>query len=68
MNFIAVLVAAIVPLIVGFIWYNPKVFGTAWMRSIGVNNPDEMKAGPNMALVFGLSLLFSYRFLFFCFC
>lgn len=59
MNFIAVLVAAIVPLIVGFIWYNPKVFGTAWMRSIGVNNPDEMKAGPGMALVFGLSLLFS---------
>ncbi len=59
MNFTAVLVAAIVPLIIGFIWYNPKVFGTAWMRSIGVNSPEEMKPGASMALIFGISLLFA---------
>jgi hypothetical protein len=28
-NFLIILLAAIVPLIIGFIWYNPKVFGTA---------------------------------------
>lgn len=59
MNFLAVLVAALAPLLIGFIWYNPKVFGTAWMRSIGVENPDEMKAGANMAVIFGLSIFFA---------
>lgn len=60
MNFLAIFVAALVPLLVGFIWYNPKVFGTAWMRSIGVENPDDMKAGANMAVVFGLSTFFAF--------
>jgi len=50
------LVAAIIPLIVGFIWYNPKVFGNFWMRAAGVN-PDSAK-GANMVLVFGLTYLF----------
>ena len=28
-------VAALVPLLIGSIWYNPKVFGTAWMKATG---------------------------------
>jgi hypothetical protein len=28
-NFLAVLVASLVPMAIGFIWYNPKVLGTA---------------------------------------
>ncbi len=32
MNFIALFVAAIITLFVGFIWYHPKVFGTIWMK------------------------------------
>lgn len=59
MNFIAILVAGLIPMAVGFIWYNPKVFGNAWMRSIGADNPDKMKEGANMAKIFGLSLVFS---------
>ena len=31
-NFITFLAAAVVTLVIGFIWYNPKVFGTIWMR------------------------------------
>lgn len=27
-NFVAILIASLVTLLVGFIWYNPKVFGT----------------------------------------
>lgn len=60
MNIVAVLVAALIPLMVGFVWYNPKVFGTAWMRSIGVNSEEEMKAGANMAVIFGVSLIFAF--------
>ena len=36
-NFLAILLAALSTLVVGFIWYNPKVFGTIWMKETGVN-------------------------------
>ncbi len=49
-------VAGLVPLVTGFIWYNPKVFGNAWMKSIGVT--EESLKGGNMALIFGLCYLF----------
>jgi hypothetical protein len=57
-NFIAIIVAALVPLIVGFIWYNPKVFGNAWMQASGMT--EEQIKGGNMAKIFGLALLFSF--------
>ncbi len=56
-NFIAILVAALVPMALGFIWYHPKVFGTVWMNHSGMTE-EKMKSG-NMALIFGLSFLFS---------
>lgn len=57
MNFIAILTAALVPLVMGFIWYHPKVFGTVWMRLTGMTG-EKANQG-NMALKFGLSYLFS---------
>ncbi len=52
-----ILLAAIIPLIVGFIWYNPKVFGTAWMKVSGMT--EEQMKGSNMALIFGLTYFYS---------
>jgi uncharacterized protein DUF1761 len=57
-NFVAVLVAALVPMIIGFIWYNPKTFGTAWMKAADMT--EEKMKGANMALVFGLTFVFSF--------
>jgi hypothetical protein len=57
-NFLAVLVAALIPMVIGFIWYNPKVFGTAWMKAADMSM-EKMK-GANMALVFGLTFVFSF--------
>ena len=57
MNFPAILVAGISALVVGFIWYNPKVFGGAWMKAAGMT--DEQVKGGNMAKIFGLALLFA---------
>lgn len=57
-NFLVLLIAAVVPMIVGFIWYNPKTLGTAWMKAAEVSE-DKMK-GANMALIFGLSFVFAY--------
>ena len=56
-NFLAILVAAIVPLIIGFIWYNPSIFGTAWARAAEMTE-EKMKGG-NMAVIFIVSLLLS---------
>jgi uncharacterized protein DUF1761 len=56
-NFLAIFVAALSSLLVGFIWYNPKVFGTIWMRESGVNMEDGKK--PNMALIFTLVYIYS---------
>ena len=56
LNFVVILLTALVPLLTGFIWFNPKVFGTAWMKAAGLT-PESGK-GSNMALVFGLTYLF----------
>lgn len=50
-------VAAIIPLIIGFIWYNPKVMGTAWMNECGLTE-DKMQSA-NMGLIFGLTYVFA---------
>lgn len=57
-NFLALLGAALVPMLIGFIWYNPKVFGNAWMAATGVTPENAKKT--NMALLFGLSALFAF--------
>lgn len=57
-NFLAIVVAALSTLVVGFIWYNPKVFGTIWMREAGVTE-DKMKGG-NMLLIFGMSIIYAF--------
>ncbi len=57
-NFLALIAAAVSALVVGFIWYNPKVFGTAWMKASGMTE-EKMKGG-NMVAIFGLTLLFAF--------
>ncbi|WNH08651.1 DUF1761 domain-containing protein [Thalassobellus suaedae] len=58
LNPIAMLVAAISALVVGFIWYNPKVFGNAWMQAAGMT--DEQVKGGNMVKIFVLALIFAF--------
>lgn len=57
-NFYAVLVAAFSSFVVGFIWYNPKVFGTIWMKESGIT--EEKAKNSNMAKIFGLTFVFSF--------
>ena len=35
-NHLATIVAAIASIILGMIWYSPKVFGKAWMKAAGI--------------------------------
>lgn len=62
-NFFALLVASISTLVVGFIWYHPKVFGTIWMKEIGMT--EEKAKNSNMALTLGLSVVLAFLAAFF---
>lgn len=56
-NVLAIPVAAVAALVIGAVWYSPKVFGNAWMKASGMTE-EKMKGG-NMALIFGLALVFA---------
>ncbi len=58
LNFPVILLAALVPLLAGFLWYNPKTFGAAWMKAAGMT--EESMKGANMALIFGLTYALSF--------
>lgn len=56
-NFVTLFLSALIPLVIGFIWYNPKTFGTAWMKAADMT--EEKMQGANMAIIFGLTYIFS---------
>ena len=56
-NFWMFFVAGLIPMIVGSIWYSPKVFGTKWMKINGFT--EEYLAKGNMAAILGVSYLLS---------
>lgn len=66
-NFTVVLLSALVPLVLGFVWYHPKVFGTVWMNASGiVPGPDDNKRMPRVMLLVALcsiSVAFILQFL-----
>ena len=55
-NFYIYFLTALIPLLVGAVYYNDKVFGTAWMNANKFKKEDL--EGGNMALIFGLTYLF----------
>ena len=57
-NFAILAIAALIPLIIGFIWYHPKVFGNAWMVAAGLT--EAQLKGTNMLKIFGLTYLLSF--------
>jgi hypothetical protein len=42
-NLLAVLVAAVASMVLGFVWYSPMLFAKPWMREMGVNPDDKTK-------------------------
>ena len=64
-NMLIVALAALVPLLVGFLYYNPKVFGNAWMKAAGVT-AEQIEKG-NKAVIFGSALVLSFLLSFFLF-
>ncbi len=48
LNWLSIILAAIVSVIIGGIWYSPSMFGNAWMRSMGWKMEDIRKGMKNM--------------------
>src|SRR6266404_3925414 len=44
LNLLAILVAAISTMLVGFIWYSPILFAKPWMREMGYDPNDKASA------------------------
>ena len=57
-NLVAVLIAAIIPMILGALWYSPILFGKKWMTLMG-KTEEELKAGFNPVKTYGFSFLAS---------
>lgn len=57
-NFTALLAAALLTLLVGFVWYHPKVFGTIWMKESGTTQ-EKIKES-NMLLIFVVSFIYAF--------
>lgn len=53
-NWVAVLVAALVNFIAGFIWFSPIGFYPEWWRAIGRDPSQEPGQGQNMNAVFAM--------------
>lgn len=67
LNWLAILVAAISTMILGFLWYSPLLFAKAWTREMGYDPNDKSKmeemrksAGPAYAGSFVASLFSAF--------
>lgn len=43
-NFLVIALAALIPLVIGSIWYHQKVFGTVWLKVSGVSEDQTQSA------------------------
>lgn len=67
-SWLAVLLAAAAGFLAGWYWYHPKVFGTAWAKSVGFNiadmkceSSDLLKGfANNLLIAFVLALFFNW--------
>ena len=57
-NLFAVIVAAIIPMIIGALWYSPVMFAKKWMALIG-KTEEEIKKSMNPMKMYGLSFVAS---------
>ena len=56
-NWLAVIVAAVINMAVGAFWYSPMAFGKAWMKAIGKTEADIRASSGNMALTYGVTAI-----------
>lgn len=60
-NYLAVLVVAVIYYVIGALWYSPALFGKTWLRLVG-RTPEELQKGVTGSYVgsFIAALLMAY--------
>ncbi len=58
-NPLAFILASAVPMVVGFIWYSPQVFGKAWMKAAGLDKLSKKQINEGMGTTMGINILFA---------
>lgn len=56
LTFLPIIAAGLANLILGYIWYHPKVFGSAWMRLSNVT-PEMAEKGGRRSHLYGILAL-----------
>lgn len=57
LNWLAVLVAAVLGFVIGGLWYSPVLFGRAWQAAVGLGD-EELKGGQGR--IFGASFALAF--------
>ncbi len=56
-NYIAVILGAVLSMALGFLWYSPYLFGKAWMKLMGYTQESLKKAQKEMGPMYGVSFV-----------
>ncbi len=58
-NWLAVIVGAVLAFLLGWLWYSPRLFGTKWAEGVGVDlgAAGDMPVGALVSQIVGLFLL-----------
>ena len=57
-NWLSLLIASFIPMLLGFVYYHKALFGNAWMKSLGMTEEDLQ--GANMGKIFGISFVCAF--------
>ena len=58
-NYVAVLVAGVAAMVVGFVWYGPMLFGKQWMKLMGYTKEGMEAAKKEMGKTYSISFVLS---------
>lgn len=63
-NYMSIIIAAVLSFVVGMLWYSPALFGNRWARLAGVNmsKAKQKSMGSSMLLAFISTLVLAYVF------
>ena len=58
-NYLALLLAGVAYMVIGFVWYSPAVLGKPWMKLMGYTEKSLKEQQKKMGPLFGLSFVAS---------
>lgn len=58
-NYMGVLIASVVSMVLGFLWYSPMILGKPWMKAKGFSAEKLKKAQKEMGKLYALSFVVS---------